>query len=529
MYTLGFQEEPGFYSRLAIKAVLFAILALVSVAAIRWVSRRDSQDTPLEVSPKHPKKSSLLWLLSPLPLALILLVPNLEAYPWAAPDELHHLIVARNLAENGEYASGNPHIGYIRFDIYDSVGPSVILPVAATFKAGGAARLRSARIVTAAFGLALCGLSYFFLAPVFGAAAGVASVFLLLMSFGTVYLSRSLYGEVPALAFILAGLLCWRRSIQAEHPTRLALVSGVFFGLAALAKTFILLTVFAVLGAWLYDRLTHRKLKWPHIAAPGAGLLATLAAWSVVQFLFRDETSSTGSTLLYYRHYLMFGMQSADAGFAWVIDQPLTSAAIIGAVLYCGRFLLGSRYDPPSIVLLLMAALFAFWWVFFTPGSIPRYMWYTAAVGGLFAGPLLVRAIHCIADSQVRVRVRAAAGVAIVAILLGACIRTTEQFQRVYFHDETADDLALAEYLKGLPESASVATTYWPVERSGDFFANRHIELVENEERAEAGYDIVISRIDLIGPVTISEHQESQEFGRYIVVSPRREAGSPYE
>lgn len=104
MYTLGFQEEPGFYSRLAIKAVLFAILALVSVAAIRWVSRRDSQDTPLEVSPKHPKKSSLLWLLSPLPLALILLVPNLEAYPWAAPDELHHLIVARNLAENGEYA-----------------------------------------------------------------------------------------------------------------------------------------------------------------------------------------------------------------------------------------------------------------------------------------------------------------------------------------------------------------------------------------------------------------------------------------
>jgi 4-amino-4-deoxy-L-arabinose transferase-like glycosyltransferase len=436
--------------------------------------------------------------------------------------------VARNLVEHGEYASGNPDIGFLRFDIYDSVGPSVILPVATAFKAADTC-LRSARIVTAAFGFALCGLSYFFLAPVFGSVAGVASVFLLLMSFGTVYLSRSLYGEVPALTFILAGLLCWRHSIQAEHPTRMALVSGVFFGLAALAKTFILLTLFAILGAWLYDRLTHRRLKWPHIVGPGAGLLATLAAWSAVQFLFRDDTSSTGSTLLYYRHYLMFGLQSADAGLAWIIDQPLTAAAIIGAVLYCARFLLGSRYDPPSIVLLLMAVLFAFWWIFFTPGSIPRYMWYTAAIGGLFAGPLLVRAIHCIADSQVRVRIRAAAGIAIVAILLGACIRATEQFQRVYFHDETADDLALAEYLKGVPESASVATTYWPVERSADFFANRHIELVENEERAEAGHDIVISRIDLIGPVPISEHQESQEFGRYIVVSPRREAGSPRE
>jgi 4-amino-4-deoxy-L-arabinose transferase-like glycosyltransferase len=528
MVALDVQEEPGFYMRLAVKAALFAILALVSAAGLRWIARRGSRPSDPKASPEFPKKFSPLWTLAPLPLALILLVPNLEAYPWAAPDELHHLVVARNLVEHGEYASGNPDIGFLRFDIYDSVGPSVILPVATAFKAADTC-LRSARIVTAAFGFALCGLSYFFLAPVFGSVAGVASVFLLLMSFGTVYLSRSLYGEVPALTFILAGLLCWRHSIQAEHPTRMALVSGVFFGLAALAKTFILLTLFAILGAWLYDRLTHRRLKWPHIVGPGAGLLATLAAWSAVQFLFRDDTSSTGSTLLYYRHYLMFGLQSADAGLAWIIDQPLTAAAIIGAVLYCARFLLGSRYDPPSIVLLLMAVLFAFWWIFFTPGSIPRYMWYTAAIGGLFAGPLLVRAIHCIADSQVRVRIRAAAGIAIVAILLGACIRATEQFQRVYFHDETADDLALAEYLKGVPESASVATTYWPVERSADFFANRHIELVENEERAEAGHDIVISRIDLIGPVPISEHQESQEFGRYIVVSPRREAGSPRE
>ena len=37
-----------------------------------------------------------------------------------------------------------------------------------------------------------------------------------------------------------------------------------------------------------------------------------------------------------------------------------------------------------------MAALFGFWWIFFTPGSIPRYMWYSGAIVAAFSGPMFV-------------------------------------------------------------------------------------------------------------------------------------------
>lgn len=71
-------------------------------------------------------------------LVCTLFLPRLDVYPWAAPDEVHHLTVAKNIAVHGAYASGHPDRGLDYFDTYDSVGGPVLLPVAGAFTVFGA-------------------------------------------------------------------------------------------------------------------------------------------------------------------------------------------------------------------------------------------------------------------------------------------------------------------------------------------------------------------------------------------------------
>jgi hypothetical protein len=121
--------------------------------------------------------------------------------------------------------------------------------------------------------------------------------------------------------------------------------------------------------------------------------------------------------------------------------------------------------------------LFGFWWIGFTPLRIPRYFWYTAAVGAAFggatAGALLSNARTAVATPGQR---RWAVTFAI--LLLGAYgLPLARTAGRVYALDQAAPDRALIEYVSSLPASTRVATSYWPVERLISFSLERPVEL----------------------------------------------------
>lgn len=512
----GLQEDNGFFLRLFLKAALFTIAAGVLPFALKWLRYAPPAGAG---QPRTPDSGAYLRILQGLAalVAVLLVFPHLRAYPWTGPDELHHLIVSKNLAESGVYASGHPATGLRYFDPYDSVGAPVIAPIALAFRVAHTDYVYG-RLLIACFYLALCTGVYFLFAPAFGRAAAATAVLLMTTAFGTVYFARSVYGEVPALAFFVFGLILWRAALAAPRPVPASLAAGVCFGLAVLTKAFMLVAACPFLGVFIFDRMHGKTIRWRPNLWTAAGLVATIMFWAAIESAFGPPAAESPSMLVYYRHYLMFGLEESAAGWRWLLGQPVSFALGLAAFAIGGRALLRERYDPALLVLLLTALLFAFWWVFFTPGNIPRYMWYSAAIAGMFAGVVLERMRAVLAERRLPVPQRAAATALIFALLATGFHRVAPEVEKVYGHDQMVGELEMANYVRSLPANTRIATTYWAAARSVTFFTGKPLDIVDDPECARAQYDVIImdSYTETVPPRLALN---APRVGRYLIVS----------
>ncbi len=515
------EEAPGFFARLATKTALLALVAVAAGWAVRRVAPSCAGERLTEHDAPRVTSSTFAVLFIAFGLSMLLVLPNLDAYPWPAPDEVHHLIVARNLAENGAYASGHPDDAFIHFDPYDSVGAPVILPVAAVFGLNGTG-LVGARAVIAVSYLILCVFVFLVMGRPFGPTAAACAVLMMTMAFGSVYLARSLYGEVPGLMYLLAGLWCWGRGIDSEKGAAMPLAAGICFGLAVLSKTFLMIGVWAFIGTWIYDRLTYKRIAARHVLLPAAGVVAVLASWAAVEFAFRHlVTREDASTLVLYRHSLMFGFDSLPRVWPLVSGQALSVLAAAIAFAFAAPRVFRDRYDPPVMVLFLLAVLFAFWWVFCTPARIPRYMWYSCAIAGMFSGVFLCFLMGRVFERKWP-RGWAAAALGMAALVVGTgLLRVVPQLQLALVEDRAQSERDLARYIQALPPESRVATTYWPAQRTVNFLANRHIAVID----PAAGYGdyetIVFS--EHLPPVPPEAVERGVRLGDYVVLSTRSE------
>ena len=266
--------EAGQTFKLAVKAVIFAILAAgclyacvrISVPEGGACASRDTEPT------RWPSRALLCLALA---LAAALAFPNLGALPSLQPDETHHLTVARNIAFYGKYASGNPVKGFNYRDPYDSVGPTVLLPVAGAFRTAHEGVV-GGRAVVGVFYLVMCVAFYGLFRPVFGATASALGLLFVQCSFGSVYLARTLYGEVPALAFLVGSLYLWRRALRRPGKSWAGFGAGICLALMVDCKAFLFISVWGIAAACLYDRLALRRIRWPHLMWPAMGFGATI-------------------------------------------------------------------------------------------------------------------------------------------------------------------------------------------------------------------------------------------------------------
>ncbi len=448
-----------------------------------------------------------LLLLAGLVFAATLVFPRLDAYPWAAPDEMHHLIVAKNLAVYGEYASGSPQAGFKRFDPYDSVGPAVILPVAASFRVFGVS-VRSARIVMALFFLLVCIAVYWFVAPMFGRTAALLGLFLVPMAFSSIYLGRTLYGEVPAWCFFLWGLCVWRKTLVSGNAG-LGLAAGILFGLAILCKSILILMAFPAFGVFVFDRLSHRRLSWPGIGMPLAGICIPLFTWLGVVSWFGTVGGTTGGTWGLYQHYLLFGLAPAWNGFQeTLLMYPLTHLVLFAAILSIITLPFFLRHDPPSMLLLLTAGFFAYWWLCFTPGQLPRYLWYSYVTASLCLGISLNLFLQQGPMKHLRLSTA-------LVLVLPFLSWTAQQAHEVHTNTEMQGDTALAEYVAGLPADTRIATTFPPLSNALLFFTGRTIDTGSSAETLLDTHDVVVIRDDRPPPA-----RACKRIGPYLVIEP---------
>ena len=454
-----------------------------------------------------------------LGLIACLLGYHLAEYPWAAPDEVHHLVVARNLALHGAYASGHPDASLTYFDSFDSVGPTVLGPIAAAFKVFGVS-LGAARAVMITFYLLLSLAVFRLVSSWQGGWAGITAVALLTGTFSSIYLGRTLYGEVPAFAFLLGGLLAWQRALGFKRAMGWGLLAGVGVGAAVLSKTIVALVLFSLAGAWAYDQVTFRKIRWGHVLWPAMGGIAVMASWGVIQRLHGPGAETSGSTLAIYQHYLLFGLASVpEAIMNSVAYNPVAHLVFLGLVIASVPTIFLRRYTPIGVTLYLYALFSLYWWFCFTPGQLHRYLWNSYAILAMFAAPWLVWAIQRMLQKDRPPRQRLAY-LLVALLLVGPGARwLVLQTQEIATHDEMTDERALIAALDDLPPGCRLATTSGRVPGLVNFFGGPVVETGEDIATLLAGYDVVIVPEDAPVDSTIVEGATQRIAGNFVLLS----------
>jgi 4-amino-4-deoxy-L-arabinose transferase-like glycosyltransferase len=222
-----------------------------------------------------------------LVVATGLLLLNLPHWPPTWYDEGVSLQASKNLVLHGRY--GLRHGSEVRvFDPLISVGPTVTLPVALSFKVFGIG-LVQARAVMVLFAVAALGSFMMLARHVFGAPTAVVAALWLLafpsqsvdVTASFLGLGRTALGEVPALLLVSAGAIVWFSALDRRSDARL-LAAGLLFGLAVVTKQQAALVLVALAGTWLVDRCWHRQLAARHVGYPLGLALTCLLAWSIV-------------------------------------------------------------------------------------------------------------------------------------------------------------------------------------------------------------------------------------------------------
>lgn len=505
-------------SGLLLRLGLFGGLTLLSAGLLcRYPQVTFPTDWLPPPAPRPTKSRNLLFLGIALLPALLLLIPNLDVYPWAAPDEMHHLGVAKNLAEYGRYASGSPEAGFKDFDPFDSVGPTVILPVAAVFRVAGVS-VQHARWVMAAYFM-------LFLVAVYCFAAGrwkpeytsATAAIMATLAFSSVYLGRTLYGEVPAMAFLLFGLLAWERALKSPLPVRWGLLAGILLGLMVLTKTLFLLIVFPLATVWLLDRTSAQRIRWTHIWPPALAVLLVLGAWSAIQILSGTTHDTAGNLLGLYASYLLFGLAPLPGNALYFLGYPWAHLVILVILLMCLMGLGMLRIAPPQATLILFAWFVLFWWTFFTPGQIPRYLWPSYAIAGIYLAGLLLQCAENLFENSLPRSARRQLAINMVVVLVPSVVWIVPQAYAVYTNREMQDDYDVAARVQALPEATVIATSFEPMRGTLRFLADR--EVAPWPDPARPVPDVVIALSSALPGDLPAGYTKRDVVGRYVLLS----------
>ena len=211
---------------------------------------------------------------------------NLETNPRPWQDEGAYLSVAKSLAEHGVYAVENSD-GYQTFGPIQSVGPTVIVPIAVGFRLYGVGLLQG-RIIIVILSLITTMLFYFVGKRLFGPESSTLALLLLLGSPAVEYLlvSRQAIGENVALGFFLGGFLLMSKGLENRSYT-FFILSGLLFGASMVTKAQFSIMIFGALFLLLLlDFFYHRLGNFSRLIVLGFFALACVVAWWTWQYFY---------------------------------------------------------------------------------------------------------------------------------------------------------------------------------------------------------------------------------------------------
>lgn len=347
-------------------------------------------------------RSRLLYILAvwapPAALAVctvFFLTYNISFFPYMSMDEGSHLNVPKTLVTEGEYAQKTAH-GYNYYGPVVATGPTVMLPVAASFELFGVG-LWQARIVSGAYIVGTLILFYAAARHLFGKTTALVTAALLLVAPGFLLTNwheggRIVVGEVPAMFFFLSGLLIYWKWLDQRQTWRLLAV-GVLWGLAFMTKNqFPMIVVPTFIIAGLLGRYHYRVIRLRDMAIPLGIACAVFATWPIAQLLVigGDNVANNLSTIRASSssNYLVFSPELIKLSARFLISIEVYYGWAIPAIAY--GIILSLRRTIDGFKLLLISGLIVTWLLWYLLPSIgyPRYSYPPLQLSALFLAKL---------------------------------------------------------------------------------------------------------------------------------------------
>ncbi len=344
---------------------------------------------------KHNDRLEKILAIVVLTLATVLMFYNLELNPRPWQDEGSTAGIAKSLVQDGVYAIKSSD-GYQTFGGVQSVGPTVVLPIALAYRIWGIGLVQG-RAVMALYASLTLILLYFCGQTLFNRRVGIIAVVLVLgaQSVGFFVFGRPMLGEVPALGFFLAGWLAWNQAVR-RNRWWLALFAGILFGLAMVTKSYYLIMVSGTIGLLvILDRFFYRQKRFNYLLIMGVAAVACYGAWLGWQRIY------FGAEVFAENLQKLGQMASASSGLnrQWIGDAIKILIGPGANYLYFFFGFLSLLYIIPlclrrtreafllafvGIFTSLWLAYFVFWIL-----PIPRYLLPAAALTSIFVAKLV--------------------------------------------------------------------------------------------------------------------------------------------
>lgn len=321
-------------------------------------------------------------------VATVLLFYNLEYNPRTWHDEGGALSLSRTIVEDGFYGVRSAD-DYQTFGPVQSVGPTVILPVALSFRLLGVGLIQG-RIVAAIYTLFALAVFYGMGRELFGHRVALLTVVLLLGSQAAGFLryGRQVLGEIPALGLFIAGWWAWSRGAITRRSW-LYPIAGLLIGAAMITKSQYVVLGFGALGlAAILDLIYYRQGNFKSLIVLGVvagGCVALWLGWQLTYFgrdTFQDNIaklrllaeSTTGFDPRLTAEAVKFLMGSESDHFYHLWGFP---ALVYAGMLSFRRNRQGSTLAFLVIFTILWLAYYLFW--------ITPWKHYVAAATGISA------------------------------------------------------------------------------------------------------------------------------------------------
>jgi 4-amino-4-deoxy-L-arabinose transferase-like glycosyltransferase len=296
-------------------------------------------------------------------------------------DEGFNLQIPVNLIEHGSYSTS--YNGSIPFDPEITTGPTVLLPIAGVFGLFGIG-LYQARIVMLIYFLLMLLSAYFLSNKLFGRLGAVITLILIVSFRDLFYLGLKVLGEVPAVFFLLTGIIFYEK----KKP----LLSGILIGLAVLTKFFFLMSVapFLTLFGIEFLFLPNKKKTFSFYSLLFLGMAIPNIAWECVKIFslgfsgyknnvigFLDlVTNSTGSIQPFE---MIARLQSLPAPLNGIPEIMILALLILLLIYSLIKYLFQlktngwSKTNQPILAIILFSLINLTWWIFNSSSSWWRY------------------------------------------------------------------------------------------------------------------------------------------------------------